>query len=308
MREGSFRTDFCYPYPSVRKALVFYISLFCAVTALVCAPVGRSALRAMLGPQNPPAQLSSPSLPPIIAQQQAPPPSPALTIVLDAAHGGADEGARGPNGVNEKDVVLALARGCRAELTQRGYRVVMTRDSDADPTFQDRASIANQFPNAIFVTLHVASTGTPGTVRVYYDREASPYTFAQSPAPGTPVGAASAPQPASVSAPAAGGLTPWRQAQVSFDEQSHQFADLVQGALAQKFSGSPIGSISAAVRDLRSVTAPAIAVEISNISSPNVSTLESMSPAIAAAIAQSIPMFRPMGIVNGSQTGASQSH
>jgi N-acetylmuramoyl-L-alanine amidase len=279
--------------------------VFCAVAALIWAPAGRSALGATPEPQNPPtAQIPSPSLPPIVTQQETPPSPPELTIVLDAAHGGADDGARGPNGINEKDIVLALARGCRAELTLRGYRVVMTRDSDADPSFQDRAAIANQFSNAIFVTLHVASTGTPGTVRVYYDREAAPFTFAQAAAPTAP-GAPS--QPVAVSTPAAGALIPWRQAQISFDSQSHQFADLVQAGLAQKFTGSPITGISAAVRDLRSVAAPAIAIEISNISSPNVSTLESMSPAIAAAIAQSVPMFRPMGVTNTNPNTGSQS-
>ncbi len=293
----------------MRRALFFYILLFCTAAALICAPAGRSALAATPEPQNPPAaQLPSPSLPPIIATQQTPPAAPELTIVLDPAHGGADDGARGPNGINEKDVVLALARGCRAELTQRGYRVVMTRDSDADPTFQDRAAIANQFPYAIFVTLHVASTGTPGTVRVYYDREGSPYTFTQAAAPSAAGAPASAAQSVPLSTPAAAGLIPWRQAQISFDAQSHQFADLVQAGLAQKFTNSPLLSISAAVRDLRSVAAPAIAVEISNISSPNVSTLESMSPAIAAAIAQSIPLFHPMGIMNSTPTNGSTPH
>jgi len=228
--------------------------------------------------------------------------------VLDPAHGGADDGARGPNGINEKDVVLALARGCRAELTLRGYRVVMTRDSDSDPAFQDRAAIANQSPNAIFVTLHVASTGTPGTVRVYYDRESSPYTFSQAVAPGAVGAPASPAQPAALSTAAAAGLIPWRQAQVSFVAQSHQFADLVQAGLAQKFTSSPLLSIPAAVRDLRSVAAPAIAIEISNISSPSVSTLESMSPAIAAVIAQSIPVFRPIAAANSSPTSGSTPH
>ena len=228
--------------------------------------------------------------------------------MLDPAHGGADDGARGPNGINEKDVVLALARGCRAELTLRGYRVVMTRDSDSDPAFQDRAAIANQSPNAIFVTLHVASTGTPGTVRVYYDRESSPYTFSQAVAPGAVGAPASPAQPAALSTAAAAGLIPWRQAQVSFVAQSHQFADLVQAGLAQKFTSSPLLSIPAAVRDLRSVAAPAIAIEISNISSPSVSTLESMSPAIAAVIAQSIPVFRPIAAANSSPTSGSTPH
>jgi N-acetylmuramoyl-L-alanine amidase len=226
-----------------------------------------------------------------------------LTIVVDAAHGGADDGARGANGLKEKDVVLALARGCRAELTQRGYRVVLTRDGDSDPSFDDRAAIANQFANVFFVTLHVASTGTPSTVRVYYDRIAAPYTM-----PPSAAGSSPAPDPRPQSTPTASPtqiqLLPWRQAQTSFDDASHRFADLVQAALAQKFSGSPANSVSASVRDLRSVATPAIAIEISNIGSPNVSTLESMSPSIAEAIAQAVAVLRPSPNANNGANGA----
>lgn len=223
------------------------------------------------------------------------PTAPSLTIVLDAAHGGTDNGARGSNGISEKDVVLALVRGCRAELTTRGYRVVMTRDSDADPTFDDRAAMANQFADSIFISLHVASTGTPGTVRVYYDRVASAYTMTMLPAGSTP-GAAAVPSPPIVPPASVTELTSWRKAQVSFDDASHRLADMVQAGLAQKFSGSPTNSIPAAVRDLRSVAAPAIDVEISNINSPNVATLEAMSPSIATSVAQAIAQFHPAGV------------
>ena len=206
--------------------------------------------------------------------------------MIDAAHGGADNGARGPNGVNEKDITMALARGVRAELVRRGYRVVMTRDGDADPTYDERAADANSYAQPIFVSLHVASTGTAGTVHVYFYREpvVSVATAASAPATQT-------------------GLVPWREAQASFADASHRLADLVQSALAQKYSGSPANGTTAAVRDLRSVAAPALAIEISNITA-NPSSTESMSPAIAAAIAQSLDTFRPRGADNASVGGS----
>ncbi len=256
-----------------------------AVAIAICLPQAWSALRAA---QQPPQVPISPTLPPIIATPQNTPAEPPLTIVIDAAHGGADDGARGANGLKEKDVVLALARGCRAELTQRGYRVVLTRDGDSDPTFDDRATIANRFADSFFVTLHVASTGTPGTVRVYYDQAVAPYTM-----PASAAGPSGSPNVAPLQSPAAvppnqPELLPWRHAQASFDDASHRFADLVQAELAQKFSGSPANSVSAAVRDLRSIATPAIAIEISNIGSPNVSVLEQMSPSIAVAISDAV--------------------
>ena len=36
-------------------------------------------------------------------------------IVIDPAHGGTDNGAQGPNGTVEKDVVLRLARQIRSD-------------------------------------------------------------------------------------------------------------------------------------------------------------------------------------------------
>ena len=177
---------------SVRKPLFLYVFLCAAFALTAGGPLKPAAFSAQTEPAPPPPTPQapvSPSLPTIIATPQNTPPVPPLTIVVDAAHGGTDNGARGSNGINEKDVVLALARGCRAELTTRGYRVVMTRDSDADPTFDDRAAQANQFADAIFISLHVASTGTPATVRVYYDRLASAYTMTAPAVSGASAGA-----------------------------------------------------------------------------------------------------------------------
>ncbi|MGH9573002.1 MAG: N-acetylmuramoyl-L-alanine amidase [Candidatus Acidiferrales bacterium] len=282
----------------MRKSLALYVIAFFALAVAICAPLKGFDLRATARlpfsqSSAAPAQVPvSPTLPPIISTSPGAPAEPPLTIVIDAAHGGGDDGARGANGVKEKDVVLALARGCRAELTQRGYRVVMTRDSDSDPSFDDRATIANQFANAFFVTLHIASTGTPNTVRVYYDRVAVPYTMPA--ATGAPV---TTNPPASASQIE---LLPWRQAQASFSDASRRFADLVQTDLTQNFSGSPANGTSAAIRDLRSIATPAVAIEISNIGSPNVSALEQMSPTIGSAIGQAAAAIHSAPNANGT--------
>ncbi len=295
------------------RKLVFLLIFFClAVAGATYAPIERAASQG--APQNqPPAPAQAPpqTTSAVTAPPATPPPAPpapaapVLTIVLDPAHGGADNGARGPNGLNEKDVVLALARGIRAELTQRGYRVVMTRDSDADPTYDDRAAMANQFADAIFVSFHVASTGTAGTVRVYYYRFSAPFTYTSALATGE---APSPPQPVQIITPGAGGLVPWRQAQRGFDDASHRFADLVQTSLQQKFSASPSVSISAADRDLRSIAAPAIAVELSSVASLNASSLEAMGPSVAYALAQSIPVFQPESAPNNGTPPVGATH
>ena len=90
--------------------------------------------------------------------------------MLDPAHGGTDTGARGATGVAEKDIVLQFARTVRAELVRQNIRVVTTRDDDSNPSYDARAAIANGYRDAIFISIHVSSTGNAGTARAYYYR------------------------------------------------------------------------------------------------------------------------------------------
>src|SRR5437868_8503796 len=84
---------------------------------------------------------------------------PGLTVVLDPAHGGADFGARGPTGLAESDVVLDFARTARIALEAQRLRVVLTREGNQDPNFDTRSAMINGLRNAIFVSLHVSSSG-----------------------------------------------------------------------------------------------------------------------------------------------------
>ena len=52
-------------------------------------------------------------------------------IVIDAGHGGSDPGKVGESGVLEKDINLSIAVKLRNRLEQKGFRVVMTRETDA---------------------------------------------------------------------------------------------------------------------------------------------------------------------------------
>ncbi len=75
------------------------------------------------------------------------------TVVLDAGHGGHDAGAVSSYAI-EKKCNLQLARKVRALLIKKGFKVVMTRDSDVFLTLQQRVNIANNVPNSIFVSIH----------------------------------------------------------------------------------------------------------------------------------------------------------
>ena len=247
----------------------------------------------------------------LLAQQQqtlpfpanAPPVSPRAltTVVLDPGHGGADPGARGANGAVEKDVVLALARLVRVELERGGFRVIMTRDADQNPSFDDRAAIANAQHTAIFMSLHVSSTGQPGTARTYS------YQFSEAreivPAASLTAGGATAQgspltQPPPMFAPPAPPVPPgwnlWETAQKPYEDMSRRLAGLFQVELSQRFTNSSPVPSSAAVRELRSVAAPAVAVELSSVTAADEKTLEAMGPSLAIAIGRAVSAFRPL--------------
>ena len=76
------------------------------------------------------------------------------TVVIDPGHGGKDPGASG-NGVTEKYINLAVGLELAKILTARGYRVVMTRQSDVYLTLQERTDIANAQNADVFVSVHV---------------------------------------------------------------------------------------------------------------------------------------------------------
>jgi N-acetylmuramoyl-L-alanine amidase len=76
------------------------------------------------------------------------------TIVLDAGHGGEDEGARSPAGLIEKDVVLDVTRRLRDRLETLGHRVVLTRDADEKVSLRERVDRANTSRGDLFVSIH----------------------------------------------------------------------------------------------------------------------------------------------------------
>jgi N-acetylmuramoyl-L-alanine amidase len=220
--------------------------------------------------QPPPAQIVPPS-----ATRSGP------IVILNPAHGAADTGARGPSGAVEKDIVLLFARIVRVELERQGFRVVMTRNDDSNPSYDDRAAVANAHRDALFISIHLGSTGTVGTMRTYY------YQF-----PSTPPSAAGA-NPAQQPAPNSGGLVAWEEAQRPYAEMSRHFADVLESDLAQHFSGSPAASTGAAVRELRSVAAPAVAVEISSVAVSDPNSLTALAQPLATSILRSIQAYRP---------------
>jgi N-acetylmuramoyl-L-alanine amidase len=84
------------------------------------------------------------------------------TVVVDAGHGGKDNGAFRRYGGAEKNATLDVAQRLAAKLRESQFRVVMTRSSDVFVPLDSRAAISNRQDNAIFVSVHFNDSGRRG--------------------------------------------------------------------------------------------------------------------------------------------------
>lgn len=84
----------------------------------------------------------------------------AVSIVIDAGHGGYDNGAS-YQGMREKDQVLRLALAVGEILQQDGIQVYYTRTTDVYQSPFEKAQIANQIGADYFVSLHRNSSANP---------------------------------------------------------------------------------------------------------------------------------------------------
>lgn len=77
------------------------------------------------------------------------------TIVLDAGHGGDNDGTVGEGGLVEKEITLDIAEKLRRMLEAAAYRVLMTREDDSTLTLDERAGLANRLGGDLFISIHV---------------------------------------------------------------------------------------------------------------------------------------------------------
>lgn len=107
-----------------------------------------------------------------------------MTVILDAGHGGEDPGVVGVSGVYEKDLNLFYVFEIGELLESRGYAVIYTRTEDKllykeeenikgirkYSDLKNRSIIANEYPEAVFVSIHMNSFSDPKYygLQVYY--------------------------------------------------------------------------------------------------------------------------------------------
>lgn len=215
-----------------------------------------------------------PSAKPAVPATAPPPPLPA--IVLDAGHGGADSGARSRDGILEKNLVAQIVGkvGSALEATKQ-YRVILTRAGDSDPTFEQRTLTTNTSLPVAFLTFHAGELGDRSPVIAVYTYQSG----------STPATATDAPLAL---------FTRWDQAQQSELGKSRQLALDVQQQLTRIQGAIVPQPQQAPVRDLRSIAAPALAIEVGTLSSSeNAGTITStpFQQQLAAAVTAAVEQF-----------------
>ncbi len=96
-------------------------------------------------------------------------------IVLDPGHGGKDPGAEGANGLQEKHIVLSLAKKLRARIeSEFDVKVLLTREDDSFVSLRERTEFANANEADLFISIHTnaAENKKADGIEVYYLSEA----------------------------------------------------------------------------------------------------------------------------------------
>jgi N-acetylmuramoyl-L-alanine amidase len=153
-----------------------------------------------------------------------------FAVVVDAAHGGDDAGAK-LGSQAEKAYTLALGGRLRSLLAARGMQVVTTRDADAAVDATRRAEIANHANAQACLSLHAAQTGSG--VHLFIS---------------------------SLSSATAANLPAWKTVQSSWTTRSLTLAGMINSALTKAGIAVTLGRT--ALPGLDSMACPAVAIEV----------------------------------------------
>jgi N-acetylmuramoyl-L-alanine amidase len=101
------------------------------------------------------------------------------TVVVDAGHGGKDNGAYRKSGGAEKIATLDVAKRLARKLRESDLKTVMTRSNDVFISLEERVAIENAQNNSVFVSIHFNDSRRRGIhgFETYY-HSASSYDLA----------------------------------------------------------------------------------------------------------------------------------
>jgi N-acetylmuramoyl-L-alanine amidase len=96
--------------------------------------------------------------------------APFKRVIIDAGHGGKDEGATASNGILEKELVLDVSSRLRRLLEARNLKVILTRETDRFVPLEVRTSRANDARGDLFISIHAnaANSNTARGIETYF--------------------------------------------------------------------------------------------------------------------------------------------
>lgn len=101
-----------------------------------------------------------------------------VKIFIDAGHGGTDPGACA-NGLQEKDLTLAIAKKIREKLAQyEGVQVKLSREGDQTLSLAQRTNAANAWGADYLISVHINAGGGQGFESYIYNGSVGQKTVA----------------------------------------------------------------------------------------------------------------------------------
>jgi N-acetylmuramoyl-L-alanine amidase len=94
----------------------------------------------------------------VVAAESAPARDRFDVVIVDAGHGGEDDGARGVAGLLEKRLVLDVAHRLAIRLRRHDLKVILTREDDRFVPLETRTSVANDARGDLFISIHANSS------------------------------------------------------------------------------------------------------------------------------------------------------
>jgi len=211
-------------------------------------------------------------------------------IVIDPGHGGEEDGAIGPKGLKEKNLVLSISKKLKNIIEQRsGLKVFLTRDGDQAKSLDERVSIANNLKADIFISIHANASvrkNAKGAETYFLSLNATDEDarrLSQIENLGSEIEENSDLK-----------LILWDMAQSAFLKQSSILAESVQMELNSLLKTTDRGVKQAPFKVLMGVTAPAILVEVGFLTNPEEEGMlssDSFQEKIAEAIYRGILRF-----------------
>jgi N-acetylmuramoyl-L-alanine amidase len=133
------------------RLFFFVFGILTLFTTVSCSSTRKTDPLAYQGPPHIAPKKEINALPPSLVQNMKP------LIILDAGHGGSDEGAK-VRSLLEKRITLTTTLLTKKYLEELGFRVLLTRSRDVFVSLQRRTGIANKAKASLFVSIHYNSS------------------------------------------------------------------------------------------------------------------------------------------------------